>query len=353
MNKFKKNIALFFMAAAVALLGACTDSKPPAKVEVVASATPDVVSFKRMALYPEGVDWDADRKRFMVTSVREGIVGTVTDDGTYTVFAQDSRMVSAVGIRIDAGRDRVLVCNADPGASKFSGPKTTGKLAALAVFQLSTGKLIKYINLAEGLEGSHFCNDIIIAKDGTAYITDSFSTIIYKVDPDYKASVFLDNKRFSGVGFNLNGLVIKDNYLLVDKFNEGLLFKVPLDNPEAFTQVKMKENFNGADGLLWAPDGTLVMIANDSGHGGSVPAITTNKTIKLTSSDNWASAEVVKTADTGDVFATTGVVRDGEIYAIYAMLHVLFNPKTEKHIEEFKIVKQNLKVAESAPAPEK
>ena len=336
MNNINKNIILFFITAIVVLLAACTDDNSPAKSE---AKTPDVVSFKRANLYPEGVDWDASNNRFLVTSIREGVVGAVTDDGNYTVFAQDQRMVSAVGIRIDATRDRVLVCNADPGASKFSSPATTGKLAALAVFQLSTGKLIKYINLAQGLDGSHFCNDIIIAKDGTAYVSDSFSTIIYKIDPDYKSSVFLDNKKFSGVGFNLNGMVLKDNYMLVDKFNDGTLFKVPLDNPEAFTQVKIEEKFNGADGLLWAPDGTLVMIANDSGHGGSEPAIKTDKVVKLSSMDNWESAKVVGMADTGDVFATTGVVRDGEIYVIHAMLHVLFNPKTEKHIEQFDIRK--------------
>lgn len=342
MNKIMKSIILFFLTFSVVLTSAYSEDKIPAKPETVAPKTPDVVSFNKIALYPEGLDWDSTNKRFMVTSIREGVVGTVKDDGTYTVFAQDPRMVSAVGIRIDAGRDRVLVCNADPGASKFSSPKTTGKLAALAVFQLSTGKLIKYINLAEGLEGSHFCNDIAIDKDGTAYITDSFSTIIYKVTSEYKVSVLINDKRFSGKAFNLNGIVIKDNFLLVDKFNEGILFKIPLDKPEAFTQVKIDEKFDGADGLLWAPDGSLVLIANDSGHGGFVPGATTNKTVKLTSSDNWASAEVVKTADTGDVFATTGVVRDGEIYVVYAMLHVLFNPKTEKHIEEFKIVKQKL-----------
>ncbi len=350
MEKIKKNISLLFLMIAVSLLGACGDKKTPskapekpaAKAEVMAPATPDVVSFKQAMLYPEGVDWDADRKRFMVTSIRKGIVGTVTDDGTYTVFAQDPRMVSAVGIRIDAERDRVLVCNADPGASEFSTPKTTGKLAALAVFQLSTGKLIKYINLVEGLEGSHFCNDIVIAKDGTAYISDSFSTMIHKVTLDYKTSVFLDNKIFGGKAFNLNGIVIKDNYLLVDKFNEGLLFKVPLDNPEAFNQVKINEKFDGADGMLWAPDGSLVIIANNSAHGGFPNGVATDKTVKLTSTDNWATAQVVGKADTGDVFATTGVVRDGEIYVVYAMLHVLFNPKTEKHIEEFKIVKQKL-----------
>jgi len=336
MNSINKSILVII----VILLGACSDNNTPSKSEVTSSTSlPDVISFKQATLYPEGVDWDANNNRFLVTSIRKGVIGAVTDEGVYTVFAQDPRMVSAVGIRIDAARDRVLVCNADPGASEFSSPATTGKLAALAVFQLSTGKLIKYINLAEGLDGSHFCNDIIIAKDGTAYVTDSFSTIIYKIDSDYKHSVFLDNKTFGGVGFNLNGMVLSDNYMLVDKFNDGTLFKVPLDNPEAFTQVNISEKFHGADGLLWAPDGSLIMIANDSEHGASVPAIKTDKVVKLVSTDNWESAKVVGTADTGDVFATTGVVRDGEIYVLHAMLHVLFNPKTEKHIEQFDIRK--------------
>lgn len=344
MKIFNSKYVVIFMALAVVLVSACTEKKAaePAPVEKAMPTVPDVVSFKMPALYPEGVDWDAANKRFLVTSIHQGIVGSVTDDGVYKVFAQDPRMVSAVGIRIDAGRDRVLVCNADPGASKHSSPKTTGKLAALAVFQLSTGKLINYVNLVEGMEGGHFCNDIVIAKDGTAYISDSFSTMIHKVTLDYKTSVFIDNKKFSGKSFNLNGLVIKDNYLLVNKFNDGTLFKIPLDKPDTFNQVKIDTKFDGADGMLWAPDGSLVLIANNSAHGGITEGKATDKVVKLTSTDNWATAQVVKSADTGDVFATTGVVRDGQIYAVYAMLHVLFNPKTEKHIEEFKIVKQSL-----------
>jgi len=298
---------------------------------------PEVVSFNQAMLYPEGVDWDPSHNRFLVTSIRKGVVGAVTDDGQYSVFATDSRMVSAVGIRVDAKRDRVLVCNADPGASEHSSPTTTGKLAALAVFRLSDGKLIEYIDLVEGMDGGHFCNDIIIDKDGTAYISDSFSNMIHRVDAQYKTSVFISDKEFNGVGFNLNGLVIKDNYLLIDKYNDGTLYKIPLKNPKAFSKVKIDRKFHGADGLLWAPDGTLLLIANDSDHGGSKPAIKTDKVVRLKSTDNWASAKVVGEENTGDVFATTGVVRNGEAYVIHAMLHVLFNPKTEQHMEQFDI----------------
>lgn len=144
-----KNISkLFFTITLVASLSACKGNN--------VMPTPDVVKFNSSSLYPEGVGWDATNKRFLVTSIRKGEVGSVKDDGSYWVFAKDSRMVSSVGIRIDEMRDRVLVCNADPGAAEKSSPATTGKLAGLAVFQLSTGKLIKYIDLAKGIDGGIF-----------------------------------------------------------------------------------------------------------------------------------------------------------------------------------------------------
>ena len=303
--------------------------------------TPAVVEFNNDALYPEGVEWDARNQRFLVTSIRKGEIGSVKDDGTYWVFAKDPRMVSSVGIEIDAKRDRVLVCNADAGAGENSSKSTTGKLAALAVFQLSTGNLIKYIDLAKDLGGGHFCNDIAIDKDGTAYITDSFSPIIYKVDASYNASVLINSKVFTGQSFNLNGIVVKDNYLLVAKMNSGQLFKVPLVNPSAFSEVRLKERFEGADGLVWAPDGSLMLIANNNAHVGIPASSSVNAVIKLTSDDNWASAKVKGRASTGDVFATTGTIRDGQVYVMHAMLHVLFNPKTKHQLQQFDIVKYN------------
>lgn len=323
----------FIILALVAGLMACTGGK---------LTTPDTVKVNSPTLYPEGVEWDAARKRFLVTSIRKGEVGWVKDDGTYGVFAKDPRMVSSVGIEIDTKRDRVLVCNSDAGAGEKSSPTTTGKLAALAVFRLSTGELVKYIDLAGNLDGGHFCNDIAIDKDGTAYVTDSFSPVIYKVGANYKTSVLINDKTFSGKSFNLNGIVVKDNYLLAVKMNSGQLFKIPLDNPGAFSEVSLKQKIEGADGLLWAPDGSLVVIANNNAHVGVPASAETNAVIKLTSSDNWASASVKGQAGTGDVFATTGTLRDQQVYVVHAMLHVLFNPNTKKHLEQFEIRKYNL-----------
>ena len=156
MNYINKNCAPFTIAILAMLFVACTDSSSPPATQQAKMSTPDVVSFKKMALYPESVEYDAQRKSFLVTSLREGVVGAVKDDGTYSVIAQDPNMISAVGIRIDAARDRLFVCNSDPGVSIHTNPKTQLKLAGLAVFQLSTGYLIKYLNLAEGIEGHIF-----------------------------------------------------------------------------------------------------------------------------------------------------------------------------------------------------
>lgn len=341
-----KRVVLGLLIALIPVIHGCNKGKeaeapqqPMPKEQAVpgtaampaSQSLPDVISFSKKALYPEGVDYDANGKRFLVTSLHEGTVGAVTKDGNYQVLFQDDNMVSAIGIRIDSAHDRVLVCNSDPGASIHTKPETKGKLAGLGVFQLSTGQLIKYIDLGGLSEGGgHFCNDIALDSMGNAYVTDSFSPIIYKVDTDNTASIFLNNERFTGKGFNLNGIVVKDDYLLAAKYNEGLLFKIPLNDPQNFTQVTIGETFPGADGLLWATDGSLIVIAN----------METNKVFKLTSSDNWMSAEVASSVETGQVFPTTGVEINGDVYVLYAMLHVLFNPETKEHVEKFEIHKQ-------------
>ncbi len=297
--------------------------------------SPAYVRFDRPALYPEGVEWDPVESRFLVTSLTQGVVGEVKDDGSYRPFAEHDEMISAIGLAIDVKRDRMLVCNSDPGVSIHSSEKTKGKLAGLAFFRLSDGKFLKHIRLDNLHPGDHFANDVAVDEKGNAYITDSFSPVIYKVTNSGKASILLEDKRFTGNGFNLNGIVYHSNgYLIVAKYNEGVLFKIPIENPRNFSQVKIDLTLLGADGLVLSPDGTLTVIANEASEREQ-----TNKIFTLSSEDDWLSAKIVCATNTGRVFATTGTVRDVQVYVLNSMLHRLFNPEVKTPETSFEIWK--------------
>jgi len=290
---------------------------------------PDQIIIKKPNLFPEGVEYDRGQKRFLITSLREGIISEVKMDGTSQVFIDDDVLVSAIGIRVDSSRQRILVCNSDPGASVKTKPETQKKLAGLGIYDLKNGQKINYLNLHTlRPEGNHFANDIAIDGKGNAYVTDSFSPIIYKVTATGEFSIFLENSRFTGDGFNLNGIVFnRNNFLIVAKYNEGILFRVPIGNPDNFAEIKIDKKFPGADGLLWSVSGDLIVIANSS----------TNKVFQLRSTDGWKSASIASEMVTGEVFATTGVLRGHEAYVLYAQLHKLFGGQLP--VEKFTIKK--------------
>lgn len=284
------------------------------------------VTFTNADLFPEGVVYDAPRNRFLVSSLRKGVIGAVTDAGGYEVFIDDERLVSAIGLHIDRDRNRLIVCISDPGVSVRTRPETQKKLAGLAVYALSDGKLLHYENLAANdPEGFHFANDATTSADGTIYVTNSFSPVIYKITPDYKSSEFIRDERFGGEGFGLNGIELIGDALIVAKYNEGVLFRIPLADPSAYAEIAIDRKFPGADGLVKLDDATIALISN---RGGGQPEY--DRAFTLTSADGWKSARVAgEVQKPGMEFPTTADVRGGEVYVLNAKLNRLFGGATE------------------------
>jgi sugar lactone lactonase YvrE len=295
-------------ALAAGLLGAlagCSDDAEPA------AATPTKITVPQAALSPEGIQYDEANKRFLVSSRTQGRIGTVRDDSTYTQLADDPRLVSTIGLNLDATRQRLLAAVSDNGANTTrTTAATLRKLAALASFNPSTGALISYVDLGV-LRPSlpHFANDITVDNQGNAYITDSLSPIIYKVDAQGVATVFLENAQLSGgTGFGLNGIVFHpDGYLLVAKSNDGTLFKVPLANPTSFAPVASTQSLVGADGMLLLDNTTLLVVAGSQ-----------NTVFRMASADAWATTRATGSFATGAVSATTIARRNTtEAYVLY------------------------------------
>ena len=320
---FLATAGLSFLASDCALRAAehaATNEAP----RLVLSPPSSSLTIRSPALFPETVVHDAARDRLLVGSFRRGAIYAVDDAGGATAIVDEPRLCSVLGIAIDEARGRVWAVNSDLGASAKPSAAGAKKLAAVGVYDLSTGEPLLYVDLAPLAPGPHLLNGIALDADGSAYVTDSFAPVIYKVRADGEATVFAKSERFEGAGINLNGVVVHpDGYLLVVKKSDGQLFKVPLDHPEALSGVAVSTRFVGGDGLLLVDDRSLVIVANKT------PDAATNAVFALSTDDGFASARVDGRIDLGDVYPTTAVQRGGGVYVVHSRLNELIQGAPE------------------------
>ena len=196
---------------------------------------PDAIVAERISFHPEGIEWDAANERFLTGSLTEGTIFEIADDGAVTPFIEDENLTATIGIHIDEENERLLVCNSDPAA--FGDPSVTG-IAQLGIFDLNTGELLHFLDLGALLpEGRHFCNDVTVDADGNAYVTDTFSPVIYQVTPDGEVSVFVQDDQL-GIevelesrffGLDRNG-VVAGRRVFENGMNESFAPNVPDSN---------------------------------------------------------------------------------------------------------------------------
>jgi sugar lactone lactonase YvrE len=296
-------------ACLTALTVACNpDSDTPPSTQGT-SAIPAAVSLpanivaERGGFIPEGIEYDAMNGRILTGSLSEGSIFQIHPDGRVTTAVSDPDLVSSVGIEVDAARNRLLVANSN--AAVFEGVGT-GQ-AMLGVYDLTTGTRIEMIDLASTIEGApadmaHFANDVAVAADGTAYVTDTFAGIVYRVDSSYRASVFYQPGGGATLGFN--GIVVHpDGYLLVA--GGETLWKVPLASPAGAAAVQLPEAIPGQDGVVWMANGSLAIVSNSE-----------NRVVALTSSDGWVTAQLAGVAPY-EIQGTTAAVVGNEVYVVH------------------------------------
>jgi sugar lactone lactonase YvrE len=284
------------------------ESPPPAPAPARAPAAdsgtiPDRIVAERGGFIPEGVEYDQTNGRLLTGSLAEGSIFEWHNDGTLAAVVTDAELVSSVGIEVDEPRNRLLVANSDSAVFQGQG---NGQ-AKLGVYNLETGERLAMVDLGAtldaGADAAFFCNDVTVADDGTIYATDTRQNVIYSVDTNYAPAVL---HRFAPrEGLALNGLVHHpEGFLLVADLGSGNIYKVPLDDPAAASQVMLAEPVAGVDGLVWTADGRLAAVSNS-----------TSSVVALTSSDDWASAQVAGVARF-EGQATTGAAVGDDVYVV-------------------------------------
>jgi len=294
--------ALYVMVLFLLFLCGCrtTDlESTPTVIPTIDTGILDEIIVKYDNLFPEGIEYDREREHFLLSSATEGTVFQVLDDGTIEPLIIDPDLEMSLGIEIDYNNQRLLVTNNHSDDSAY-----------LGAYDLETGQRIFMANLSDLFpESGHLANDVAVDVNGIAYVTDTVTPVIYSVDLDGTASIFLEDPVFD----SLNGIVAHaDGYLLLGSCC-GKLLKIPTDDPTVI-QVDIPGGYLGyeiTDGMILHPDGSLIMLTFPD-----------NKIGRLMSEDNWTSAtHVSMSSGHSRGYGTTLALRGEDVYVIHSYLY--------------------------------
>lgn len=149
---------VLILATTACQAGASTDDT---RVE---TSAPEIHPLPPALAFPEGITLDEQRGRVLVSSVEDGaVVQADTGSWTFSPFlppGSDGR-TAAYGMAVY--RDRLVVAG--------------GRTGLVFVYDLRTARLVA--RLRTGVEGESLVNDVTVAPDGAAYVTDSARPTLY------------------------------------------------------------------------------------------------------------------------------------------------------------------------------
>lgn len=289
----------------------------PAPANAETAHCPPVIQGTGPSIHPEGVAYDAGRGRFLIGSVTHGTVSVVGRDHRAVTLVDDQRLVTTMGLAVDDRRGLVFAVNGDLGRGDRTSPATKYELAALGVYDLRTGKVVRYHDLGALIPGTqNFGNDVAVGPDGTAYVTDSLAGAVYRVTPEGRASVLVRDPQLAGAvgaGWGLNGIVVTPHGLLGALSAKGAIVRIPLREPEKFQIVSVDASIGKPDGLLALPGNRLLAVDNTAA----------NRVVELRSGDGWRSARVTASTPWADKAPTTLANTHCGSYALAGRLDVL------------------------------
>ncbi|XP_057473253.1 uncharacterized protein LOC130761725 [Actinidia eriantha] len=303
-------MASFFCSAKFFFLLFLISAVPIAYLISLELATPTthVYRYHSTGWLRECTQWDPPNRRFLV-SFLEGGVGQipVPDHHSPEEVLEEVPVVkdtdlagnASLGMVIDRPRNRLLVATADVFGNRYG---------ALAAYDLTSWDRLFLTQLSGPGDEKSFADDVTVDPEGNSYVTDAKANKIWKVGAKgeflstIKSPLFTPKEWYKNL-VGLNGIVYHPNgYLIVIHTFSGNLFKVDVGKGD---EVKLLEVVGGSlsfgDGLeLLSP--TKLVVAG-------------NPTRLVESSDEWETATVVGTfKGPGHRLTTAATLKDGKVY---------------------------------------
>jgi sugar lactone lactonase YvrE len=227
-------------------------------------------------------------------------------------------LASALGVLADDKSNTLYVCSDDFSAAGITIPGATP--TALKLFDLKSGEPKGSIPLPGK---TTLCNDIVVAKDGAAYVTDSFAGHILRLKPGTKEfEIWAHDPRWDVEGKpELDGIaVLADGAVYANIFEGDGLYRVPINadgSAGTITKLQTSRPLYHSDGLRAFGPNKLIMVEGETK--GFLDLITID--------GDSAKIETVKDGFDGPV----SLVQVGDtIYVLDVPLRYLLGPEAKK-----------------------
>jgi sugar lactone lactonase YvrE len=211
---------------------------------------------------PEGIAYDPGDDVFYLGSVRHGRIIRVSTTGQWEKFADPGDMPGVLGLRVDAQRRTLWALSAVmPGVVGFTDERNGN--AAVHCFDLDGGGVTASSIQVSNADGEHNLNDLVVAADGTAYITESVLGAVYTLAPGEQRLVELVGE---GEIRGPNGIALSEDgtILYVAQYAWGLV-AVDLERRSWTSMPHPADTYPiGIDGL-YLHNGALIAIQNYAG----------------------------------------------------------------------------------------
>jgi len=175
----------------------------------VAQAAYKVIATKtEKDFIPEGITINPSNRTVYVSSIVLKKIVAIDSNGTHKDFIKTNQdeFLEGLGMKIDAKRQWLWAVSNEKQGNWY--------LSYLHAFDIRTGSVKQKYVVKDTVR--HLLNDLILHPNGKVYITDTYGSSIYEVDPSkQKLNLFVKDSLIAwpnGIAFNRNGIVYIATY---------------------------------------------------------------------------------------------------------------------------------------------